>query len=1685
MADIRQRIVIDAVDNTAKGVKSAQRNASALETTLTRLRATLLGFVGISIGLDVIRGLGRISDEAVELTAKLRLLTDSTQDYNQAFSTLFDLSVKTGTAFEANVTLFNRLKLAFASTGSEAQNFALQVTEVLNNSLRISGASAQESASTIRQFSQAMASGVLRGEEFNAIMENSPRLVQALTDSLGVGVGELRALSKEGKLSAEVVRDAILEQQDAIRKQAESLPITIGRSIENLNTALTVWFTNFEDGNSQIAGYVNSLAQNFDVLADATLAAGKAGLLYFGVSAIKGISERAAAFTEAKNLELTAFSREIAAQKQSTTELLASARIRAAENAKAISEKIKQEQITVRLAAVQKAQLAEEEVAAAQSAVIQAKKSALLKQFEDQQKKAALDTKIRLQEALIAEKEAAVERAVQIETIRQKKKIAAQEEQLQIEAAQLARAEGLVEEKRIAVETAAIREQQRQEAEFDRAQRAQDAEIRQIQAKEALIQTKTQLIEEKKTSAERAELQEIERQKREAIAVRKRELVNEAIGDNKRETLSLDQLIQKLNVKFEVDQKAVAAASERQRASIANAEATIAETKATIDKIKAGETEQVQIREGFVLNQERITQAKASAAADLESAVAKRDLIAQAQAQGITVAELTARQKEQSIVQVENTKLDQEKIAAVRATAEAEVAAAKVKLEAIRLAQEQGISVAQATKQITAQTAATLENTNVDRAAVLAATEKERARLRAAKAAQTEAAAELESATVTGKANKATFEATELTGAQGKASQLLAEKIRIEIAAKNEDTTVTKANTLATEANTVAKGANATARGAATAATAAGTAATTANTTATAANAAASGGLVANLKAFLTQPVGKFFGNLTTSSNKAVAGLFGGFSKVFGIIGRIGGALLGWPGLIAYVLYEVGKYFVDFELLWESAKYAVERVGVAIANIFRNSEDSEKAIQDLKDKYAASVDEIIEKRRLQKAGFETAAQEEAAIAQELKEKIIRLENEKEKKISERIGKLGEYYDTLQDYEDDRREDRSQTLDEEIAALDTELEERKAKLAERLQGQEDFQTKSEELQNEYETKKLDLTISSAEEELQVAKKLTEEIEFQLDSENEVIREAYSERLQIQRQANAAIVSGLQAALKKAADLEIGYLDQAKTAAERRKAIEKDFTEFKRGALGEERSIIQQYYDIAKDRREANAKLREADKLKEKGELEEANKLYSEAYDELKEVAGAYEDLSKNTEASTSEQRLAKSALVSTISETGTAAQKIGDIQSSIEKNALSNAQQQAERQATLKEQLAEYRGELEKLDEVISREREIQVDLNTRAVLNSIDRIDSSIKALSQTITVTVRKVEENQIGGMILKRQSGGDVPAPNKFVRRQNKVPGSGSGDIVPAMLEPGEFVIRKSSVRKYGEDLLYKLNSGQLPGFNKGGLAGDTIPRFKRGGFLRKMSKEELENRFVKKYENLIEQVQGVIGGYESAKQKNLSEFTPGRVSNRRNTFALLRQKGQADIARYILDKVGNLDSKKLDSASYFRLQSIVSTLLAGTPASGPKGGVLIARKNIVNRLGQVQGAKAALEALIKELGSSGTLGFNEGGDVPGFGTGDTVKALLTPGEYVVNRKSVEKFGAGFFDSINQGTMPKKYATGGVVKNGSSVSSTNTKTINVNLSLNGASAMGSFEDNAATRTLLSQLESASLTAG
>lgn len=268
-ADRSTRSLSNIGRTLSRDMQAAEQSVARVNTELgstARLATAALAAAG---GAAAATAVARLADQYTNLSARIRLVIDATDDFSRVQEDLFRIAQETRAPIEAITNLYVRLRQSIADLGdAEAQNMA----RVLAQTLTISGAGAAETASFLRQISQALASGVLRGDEFNSVMENNSRFAALLAEQLGVGTGELRKMAEEGRLTASVIRDAIAGGASSVSDEFERMPLTIAGAFTQLTNALAKYVGETDSGlgaSARLAQGISLLAANFSTLADA------------------------------------------------------------------------------------------------------------------------------------------------------------------------------------------------------------------------------------------------------------------------------------------------------------------------------------------------------------------------------------------------------------------------------------------------------------------------------------------------------------------------------------------------------------------------------------------------------------------------------------------------------------------------------------------------------------------------------------------------------------------------------------------------------------------------------------------------------------------------------------------------------------------------------------------------------------------------------------------------------------------------------------------------------------------------------------------------------------------------------------------------------------------------------------------------------------------------------------------------------------------------------------------------------------------------------------------------------------------------------------------------------------------------------------------------------------------------
>jgi len=199
------------------------------------VNALVGAMAALGVGLGV-KELAEAADSYAMLSAKIQQSTKDTGNFEQAMAGVHQTALSTNSSLDATAALFTKLNTVAKDMG-KSQQFALDMTSTVTKAIQLGGGSAQASEAAVQQFIQAMQGGVLRGEEFNSIMENGYGLAEALAKGLGVTTGELRKMAEAGELSAERVLAALEKQKPGVDAQYSEMPLTISNALQKIATS--------------------------------------------------------------------------------------------------------------------------------------------------------------------------------------------------------------------------------------------------------------------------------------------------------------------------------------------------------------------------------------------------------------------------------------------------------------------------------------------------------------------------------------------------------------------------------------------------------------------------------------------------------------------------------------------------------------------------------------------------------------------------------------------------------------------------------------------------------------------------------------------------------------------------------------------------------------------------------------------------------------------------------------------------------------------------------------------------------------------------------------------------------------------------------------------------------------------------------------------------------------------------------------------------------------------------------------------------------------------------------------------------------------------------------------------------------------------------------------------------------
>ena len=252
--------IINITNNQQKFNDEVKEGANSTDNLLGKVKS----LAGAYLGFQGIKALVNTSDQFVQTTARLNMMNDGLQSTAELQEMIYESAQRSRASYadtaNAVAQLGNRARNAFNSNEE-----VIAFSEQLNKMFTIAGASQQEMSSATLQLTQALGSGVLRGEEFNAVFEAAPNVMQAVADYIGKPIGELKDLASEGEITADIVKKAMFAAADETNAKFESMPMTWAQVWTTISNAVLM-------ASQPILTAINWIANNLDIIGPIVLA---------------------------------------------------------------------------------------------------------------------------------------------------------------------------------------------------------------------------------------------------------------------------------------------------------------------------------------------------------------------------------------------------------------------------------------------------------------------------------------------------------------------------------------------------------------------------------------------------------------------------------------------------------------------------------------------------------------------------------------------------------------------------------------------------------------------------------------------------------------------------------------------------------------------------------------------------------------------------------------------------------------------------------------------------------------------------------------------------------------------------------------------------------------------------------------------------------------------------------------------------------------------------------------------------------------------------------------------------------------------------------------------------------------------------------------------------------------------
>jgi tape measure domain-containing protein len=260
--EIGIRLSLDGDQKVTSALSSVEKSVSNLGSQIGGLVKLGGAIFVIPQALDSVAGGAiRAADSVTILGNQLKLATGDFKGAAHAYGELFSIAQRSRVNFLELGNTFASLSRAGDALGI-SQSRLLKVTEAISNAVTVSGGSAEAAQAALTQLGQGLASGALRGDELNSVMEQTPRLAKALADGLGISIGQLRKLGQEGKITSDAVINALESQTKTLSTEVANSVMTVGQAFTQLKNSAVKLVGDFDS----VTGASHSLAQNLSAV---------------------------------------------------------------------------------------------------------------------------------------------------------------------------------------------------------------------------------------------------------------------------------------------------------------------------------------------------------------------------------------------------------------------------------------------------------------------------------------------------------------------------------------------------------------------------------------------------------------------------------------------------------------------------------------------------------------------------------------------------------------------------------------------------------------------------------------------------------------------------------------------------------------------------------------------------------------------------------------------------------------------------------------------------------------------------------------------------------------------------------------------------------------------------------------------------------------------------------------------------------------------------------------------------------------------------------------------------------------------------------------------------------------------------------------------------------------------------